>query len=79
MIALLMVFVKYGFLLPIDAATTLHSLDFALLVIAMLSLAASGNIINDIYDLEIDRINKPDKVLIDKRSLKELPIAGTSY
>lgn len=67
MIALLMVFVKYGFLLPIGASTILASLDFSLLVIAMISLAAGGNIINDIYDVEIDRINKPDKVLIGEK------------
>lgn len=33
---------------------------------------ASGNIINDIYDIEIDRINKPNRVLpLGKISIKE--------
>ena len=67
MIALMMVFVKYGFLLPIDASTILDGFDFSLLVIAMISLAAGGNMINDIYDVEIDRINRPTKVLIGEK------------
>ena len=38
-----------------------------MLVIATLCIAAAGNIINDIYDVEIDKINKPSKVLIGKK------------
>lgn len=38
-----------------------------MLVIATLCIAAAGNIINDIYDVEIDKINKPTKVLIGKK------------
>jgi 4-hydroxybenzoate polyprenyltransferase len=33
---------------------------------ATLCIAAAGNIINDIYDVETDSINKPNKVIIDK-------------
>ena len=33
-------------------------------------ISASGNIINDIFDLEIDKINRPDRVLV-KRELKK--------
>lgn len=47
--------------------TTLDTFQFTLLVIATLCIAAAGNIINDIYDLEIDKINKPNKVLINKK------------
>lgn len=35
-------------------------------MIATLCIAAGGNVINDIYDVEIDKINKPEKVLIGK-------------
>ncbi len=38
--------------------------DFALLVISTLLIASGGNIINDIFDVEVDKINKPDKVWI---------------
>jgi 4-hydroxybenzoate polyprenyltransferase len=40
--------------------------QFILLVIASVFIAAGGNIINDYFDLNIDRINKPDKVILDR-------------
>ncbi len=66
-IVLVQAFVKYGLFNPLEAETTLNTIDFALLVIATVCIAAAGNIINDIYDVEIDRINKPNKVLIGKK------------
>lgn len=45
---------------------SLDHFDFLLLVLATVSIAAAGNIINDIYDVEIDRINKPHKMIIGK-------------
>ncbi|MCB0454543.1 MAG: geranylgeranylglycerol-phosphate geranylgeranyltransferase [Aequorivita sp.] len=66
-IVLAQVFLKYGLFQPFGAETTLNSFTFALLVIATLCIAAAGNIINDIYDIEIDKINKPSKVLIGKK------------
>lgn len=65
-IALVQIFIKYGLFHPFGIDITLNAFGFALLVIATLCLAAAGNIINDIYDVEIDRINKPHKVLIGK-------------
>ncbi len=53
--------------MPLGAETTLNSFQFTMLVIATLCIAAAGNIINDIYDVEIDKINKPSKVLINKK------------
>jgi len=41
--------------------------DFALLVLACVLIAAAGYIINDYFDLEIDRINKPDKVILGEK------------
>lgn len=38
--------------------------DFALLVLACVFIAAAGYIINDYFDLEIDEINKPKKVIL---------------
>ena len=38
--------------------------DFALLVLSCTSIAAAGYIINDYFDLEIDKINKPEKIII---------------
>ncbi len=39
---------------------------FFLSVLIMVMLAAAGNIINDYFDVKVDRINKPDKVLVGK-------------
>jgi len=66
-IALVQVFIKYGLFFPITVETTLNTFHFTLLVIATLCIAAAGNIINDIYDVEIDKINTPSKVLIGKK------------
>jgi len=39
---------------------------FTLLVISMVLIVAGGYVINDIFDKEIDEINKPDKVIVGK-------------
>lgn len=44
----------------------LSSFHFALLVFSTVLLAAGGYIINDYYDLSIDEINKPEKIIIGK-------------
>ena len=46
--------------------TTLTNLQFSLLVLATLCIAAAGYIINDIEDIEADIINKPNKVIVGK-------------
>ncbi|MDP2687060.1 MAG: geranylgeranylglycerol-phosphate geranylgeranyltransferase [Aequorivita sp.] len=66
-IALVQIFIKYGLFQPLGADTVLSTFGFVLLIIATLCIAAAGNIINDIYDVEIDKINKPSKVLIGKK------------
>ena len=42
------------------------SLNFLLLVLASVCIAAAGYIINDYFDLSIDRFNKPHSVIVDK-------------
>ena len=39
---------------------------FALLVLASVLIAAAGYIINDYFDINIDRVNKPDKMVVEK-------------
>lgn len=46
--------------------TNVHGLYFALLVVASVFIAAAGNIINDYFDLNIDKINKPEKVVVGR-------------
>lgn len=69
MIALVQILIKYALLLPFyeshGVITTLNSYGFLLLVLATIFIAAGGYIINDIYDIEADKINKPNKVIIN--------------
>lgn len=48
------------------AAKGNQNLYFYLLVIASILIAAAGYIINDYFDVQIDSINKPDKIVIGK-------------
>ena len=47
--------------------SALNTIDFVLFTFAMLCIAAGGNIINDLHDIEIDKINKPQKRIIGKK------------
>ena len=44
----------------------LDSFHFGILVLSTLIIAAGGYIINDLEDYEIDLLNKPEKVIINK-------------
>jgi len=40
--------------------------EFLLLCLSSILIAAGGYIINDYFDLNIDRVNKPDKIIVEK-------------
>jgi 4-hydroxybenzoate polyprenyltransferase len=40
--------------------------EFFLLSLSSILIAAAGYIINDYFDLNIDRVNKPDKIVVEK-------------
>jgi 4-hydroxybenzoate polyprenyltransferase len=42
----------------------LNELDFFMSTMVMVCLAAAGNIINDYFDLKVDRINKPNRIIV---------------
>ena len=69
-IALTQVLFYYFILLPIfsDSGTDpyLHQRLFFLLVTASVFIAAAGYIINDYFDLNIDQVNKPHKLVVEK-------------
>lgn len=67
MIILTQVLVKYFLFEPFGIDTTLNDLNFGLLVVSMICLAAAGNIINDLNDTEADKINKPEKMIIGSK------------
>jgi 4-hydroxybenzoate polyprenyltransferase len=48
------------------ATANIHGVYFVLLMISSVLLAAAGNIINDYFDLNIDQINKPHKLVVEK-------------
>src|SRR5438045_2274979 len=63
----------YYFILPFvyrdkyyEAAHTFSQPHFYLLVTASVFIAAAGYIINDYFDLNIDIVNKPSKLIIEK-------------
>lgn len=66
MIVLVQLLIKYALLEPFGVQTSLDGLGITLLIIATICIAAAGNIINDIYDVETDLINKPNRVIITK-------------
>ncbi len=66
LIALVQTLIKYALFEPFGIDITLNNWQFSLLVLATLFIAAAGNVINDIYDIETDLVNKPSKVLVGK-------------
>ncbi len=46
-------------------AEGVYLFQFSYIVIASVLIAAAGNIINDYFDLNIDQVNKPDKVVVN--------------
>jgi 4-hydroxybenzoate polyprenyltransferase len=71
----LMALVSWGlwsYLIPkYHISVVITAFEFILHLFAVLFIAAGGNIINDLYDIDTDKINKPEKVWIpDYISLK---------
>lgn len=68
MIAIMMLLVYYCLMSPLFMIDIVGIMPlypaFVLLLLSMIFIVAGGYIINDIFDVEIDRINKPDKLLI---------------
>ena len=65
-IALVQVLIKYALLLPFKIDITLNWFGFTLLVLSTLCIAAAGYVINDVYDVETDLVNRPNKVIVGK-------------
>jgi len=64
-IALTMFLIKYGLFEPFGVAITLNLFGFSMLVLAVVCVAASGYVINDIFDVPADIENKPNRALIN--------------
>jgi 4-hydroxybenzoate polyprenyltransferase len=66
LIILVQVLIKYALFDAFNVTITLNDFGFFLLVTATVCIAAAGNIINDIYDIDTDTINKPEQVIVSK-------------
>jgi 4-hydroxybenzoate polyprenyltransferase len=64
-ILLTQLLVWWSLVLPEDPEV-LKPVHFAYIVLSTLLIAAAGYIINDYFDIKIDLINKPDKVVLEK-------------
>ena len=58
----------------INSAIHLSNIDFSIYLFALIAIVAGGYIINDIYDIEIDKINKPETRIIEKKIRKQSAI-----
>lgn len=66
-IAVVQLLIKFVLFPAMVVSETLNDWHFALLIFATLAIAGGGYVINDIYDVEIDKINKPNKVIVGKK------------
>lgn len=77
-IALFQVIIRYCLILPVlrihDLEPMLSDLHFAMLVIATMLIAAGGNVINDYFDVITDKINRPDRMVVDKHLDRRMAI-----
>ena len=71
MVLLTMILTKYALINSFISDPSLTSIDFIILSLSILFITAGGYIINDLYDIEADTINKPLKVYISKSISKK--------
>lgn len=66
MLAFMQVLFRYAFLKQQQVPLALADWQYALLVLSTVLLAAAGYVINNIYDVATDTINKPNDVVVGK-------------
>ncbi|MBS7253774.1 geranylgeranylglycerol-phosphate geranylgeranyltransferase [Flavobacterium branchiicola] len=66
MLAFMQLLFRYAFLKQQNIPLALADWQYGLLVLSTVLLAAAGYVVNDIFDVATDSINKPNKVLIGK-------------
>lgn len=66
LLAFMQLVFRFGFMIFHDTALALSNFQYGLLVLSTVLIAAAGYVVNDIFDQETDRINKPEKVTIGK-------------
>ncbi|MFH6967352.1 geranylgeranylglycerol-phosphate geranylgeranyltransferase [Flavobacterium sp. FlaQc-28] len=66
MLAFMQVLFRYAFLKQQDIPLALSDWQYGLLILSTVLLAAAGYVINNIYDVATDTINKPNDVVVGK-------------
>jgi 4-hydroxybenzoate polyprenyltransferase len=79
-IALTQYLLRYFIIKPLVEAKgfnlVMSHLDFFLLSLSTVLIAAAGFVINDYFDLKIDRINKPEKIIIGKHIKRRIAMGA---
>lgn len=63
--------IKFFLINPYLSNSALSTIHFGIYLFALITVVAGGYIINDIYDVEIDKINRPDTRIIDQEISEE--------
>lgn len=70
MIALMMCLTYYCLMMPLSVSTVIGVMPeppaFGLLLLSIIFITAGGYVINDLYDTNIDAINKPERLIVNK-------------
>ncbi|MDH3322457.1 MAG: geranylgeranylglycerol-phosphate geranylgeranyltransferase [Flavobacteriaceae bacterium] len=67
LIILIQFLIKFVLFQKVNISYSLDHFHFALLTLSTICIAIAGYIINDIHDVEADKINKPEKVYVSKK------------
>lgn len=57
---------RYAIIGAFELDFKMSDLDFFLLSLSTVMIAAAGYIINDYFDIKIDRVNRPEKIIVGK-------------
>lgn len=61
--ALIFVAFRWGFLIPLQMNVALETWEYAVLILSVLLVMSGGYVINDLQDLPIDKVNRPNRPL----------------
>lgn len=76
--------IRYGIIYPILLSVSEHveiglqmtELDFFLLSLSTVMVAAAGYIINDYFDVKVDRVNRPNSIIVGKHFKRRLAMGA---
>ncbi len=83
MIVLIQYLIRYCIIIPAlevyHLSPIINDLFFSFLVFSCVLISAAGYAINDYFDLRIDRINKPDKIILGRKISRRQAIFFHSF